>query len=355
MDRPLPAPRRAIAAMPAYRPPLEGRRGLLRLDFNERTAPPHPDVLAALGRLSGEALAAYPEYGPYRARLARYLGVEPEQTLPVNATDEAIQTVMLTYLEPGRLLVLAEPTFAMFRVYATIAGGEVASVAYPRDLSFPEDAFLAALADERVAVAVLVDPNSPTGTPVPHAAIARIASARPGLPVLVDEAYGAFTGRTAIDLVRAHPNLIVSQTFSKAHGLAGLRIGHLVGHPDVIADLSKVRSPYSVNVAAMAAAEAIMALGREAEPGPYVEEALAARRGLAEGLLGRGISVRGGAANFVLVDLGERCAEVVAGLRARGILIRDRSGDPGLAGCARISTGTREEIARFFDALDGLG
>ncbi len=266
-----PRPRRAIEAMPAYRPPLEGRRGKLRLDFNERTEGAPFACLEALRALGPEALAAYPEYGPYVARLAAHLGVEPGEVLPTNATDEAIQVVVQTYVDPGDRVLLAIPTFAMFSVYARIAGAELVEVPYDpaAALAFPEAAYLRALGeDPRIRLAVLVDPNNPTATELDPALVARVCEARPDVPVHHDEAYGAFTGRTAVPLVRTHRNLNVSQTFSKAHGLAGLRIGHLVSGAENIAALGKVRSPYSVNVAARAAAAALL---EERTPSPLGE------------------------------------------------------------------------------------
>ncbi|MHC4829274.1 MAG: pyridoxal phosphate-dependent aminotransferase [Planctomycetota bacterium] len=348
-----PRPRPTIEALPPYRPPLEGRRGLLRLDFNERTVAPHPATLEALAAIAGEDLAAYPEYGSYTEQLARYLGVDPVNVLPTNATDEAIQTVMLTYAEPGEGVLLCEPTFAMFRVYAGIAGAKVHAVRYPEDLSFPLEAYREAMrATDALKVAVIVDPNNPTTTDVGLDAIEAVCRERPDVTVFVDEAYGAFTGRTAIPLIARYPNLVVSQTFSKAHGLAGLRIGHLVACQEAIAALSKVRSPYSVNVAAMAAASAIMALPREEEPGHFVAEVHTNRPRLVQALTDRGLHVKRASANFCLVEVGESVGALVGALRQGGVLVRNRSNDPGLDGCFRVSVGTAAQIDAFLEVLD---
>jgi histidinol-phosphate aminotransferase len=346
-----PRPRAAVVAAPAYRPPLEGRRGKLRLDFNERTEAAPEAAMAALRALDPEAVAAYPEYGPYVTRLAAALGVAEDEVLPTNATDEAIQVAIATYVDPGERVLLAAPTFAMFAVYARIAGAEPVEVPFAGpSLDFPEAAYLAALADPRVRLAVLVDPNNPTGTDLPPGLIERVCAARPDVAVLVDEAYGAFTGRTAVPLIARHANLIVSQTFSKAHGLAGLRIGHLVSRAENVAALAKVRSPYSVNVAAMAAAAALLGAGDE--PGGYAARARAGRRRLEDGLARRGIPVVRAGANFVLARFGGEHAALVSALRARGVLVRDRSGDRGLEGCVRITAGGAGEVERFFAALD---
>ncbi|MBI2567519.1 MAG: aminotransferase class I/II-fold pyridoxal phosphate-dependent enzyme [Candidatus Schekmanbacteria bacterium] len=353
---PPPRPRPVIAAMAAYRPPLEGRRGAaLRLDFNERSGPAPVAAMAALRALAGESVAAYPEYEAYERRLARWLGVAESCVLPTNATDEGIQVVALTFVDPGQKVLLAEPTFAMFRVYAQISGAQVVSVPYVEpDLAFPADLFLHHLAtDMDIRVAVLVDPNNPTATDLDSELVARVCATRPDVAVLVDEAYGAFTRRTSIPLIARHANLIVSQTFSKAHGLAGLRIGHLVSCADNIAALRKVRSPYSVNIAAMAAAAALM--DQEVEDrDPYVRQCLEGRDLLAAGLRVRGIRVRRAGANFVLADFGAAAAAVGSALRAHGVLVRDRSSDPGLAGHVRITAAPPDDIAGFFEVLDRI-
>lgn len=355
---PHPLPRLAVREMPAYRPPLEGRRGLLRLDFNERTIGAPRAALEAIARLDPEAVAAYPEYGPYVTRLARRLGVAADQVLPTNATDEAIQVAVQTYVDAGDEVVLPSPTFAMFAVYARVAGAILVEVPFRREpapdgarLAVDEEAYLAALARPRVRLAVLVDPNNPTATPLPPGFVERACAARPDVPVLVDEAYGAFVGRTAIGLVPRHPNLLVSQTFSKAHGLAGLRIGHLVSQAANIAALAKVRSPYSVNVAALAAAAALLDLPPEGEPATFVAQALEGRRRLVDGLRAMGVPLLGEDANFALARLGADLEPVLARLREAGILVRDRSRDRGLAGCVRATAGTPEQVERLLGAL----
>jgi histidinol-phosphate aminotransferase len=339
--------------MARYRPPLEGRRGSLRLDFNERTEGAPAAALEALRALQPEALAAYPEYGPYCGKLAAHLGLAAEEVLPTNATDEAIQVAIMTYVDAGEHVLLAVPTFAMFGVYARIAGAVPVEVPYEgARLDFPEERYLERLRqDTKVRLAVLVDPNNPTATPLPAGLIERVCAARPDVPVLVDEAYGAFTGTSAIPLIRKFKNLIVSQTFSKAHGLAGLRIGHLCSCAENIACMAKVRSPYSVNVAAMAAASALIDAS-STEPAAFVARALAGRERLEAGLRERQVPIVRTGANFVLARFGGDHAAIASALRARGVLVRDRSSDPGLSGCIRITAGPLDQMERLFAALD---
>jgi len=350
-----PKPREVIQKMAAYRPPLEGRRGLLRLDFNERTEGAPIEAIQALASITPDDLATYPEYSPYIKVLSESLGVGEDCVLPTNATDEAIQVVMLTYLDAGDKVLLASPTFSMFAIYAQISGAEVVEVPYnPETLEFPSELYLEALQDPSIKLAVAVDPNNPTATSVDPAVLRKICETRPDIPVLVDEAYGSFTGRTAIPMTETYSNLIVCQTFSKAFGLAGLRIGHLVSCPENIANLSKVRSPYSVNLAAMAAAEALIKAGAEKIPGTFVAKAMKGREMLVRGLEERGFPIRSVGANFVLTHVGSEHKALCQALRDRGILVRDRSSDRGLDGCVRVSAGSSEQMEQFFSTLDAI-
>ncbi len=341
--------RAAVERMDAYRPPLEGRGPYLRLDFNESTRGAPRGVLDALRTVSREELARYPEYGELRRDLARWLGLAPEEVLPTNASDEGIRVVMDAVLEAGSSVVLPVPTFAMFRFYAQLAGARLVEVPYRKDLSFPTDEVLAAITPD-VRLVVLVNPNNPTGTPIAAGAIERIVERAKHACVLVDEAYFPIHPETSLPLL-ARGNVVVLRTFSKAFGLAGCRIGVVASSRENMAVLSKVASPYSVATPSALAARAALR-----DPG-YAEEAAASMRAardeLARRLAARGVEHRSGAANFVLVNAGsrERCARLVAALRAKGVLVRDRSSDHGLAGWFRVSPTTLEDVARFEEAF----
>lgn len=342
-------PRQAILRMAPYSPPTTGRQGKLRLDFNENTVGCSPRVVEFLKqRLSREQLAVYPEYEEALRVLAAHFGVAPGQMLLTNGTDEAIQLVVHTYVEDGDEVLVLKPSYAMYRFYSEAAGARVREIPYrSRDLSFPTEEVLEALGEETRAV-LIANPNNPTGTGVTLEEIRRILAQAPRAAVLVDEAYYEFSGVTALGLLAEAPNLFVSRTFSKVYGLAGLRAGCIFSQEPNIAVLHKGQSPYSVNVvAALAACEAVK---DQEYVRSYVEEALAARSLLCEGLGRLGIRYFPSQANFVLFEAGPRAAEVRERLRERGVLVRDRSYE--LPGCVRVTVGTRDQVQRFLEALE---
>jgi histidinol-phosphate aminotransferase len=341
-------PRAAVRRMRPYSPPTSGREGKLRLDFNENTTGCSPHVIAYLKeRLSEERLTVYPEYEAARAAVARYFGIAEECFLLTNGTDEAIQVLVNTYLDDDDEALLLHPSYAMYRYYCEVAGACIREIPYhSHDLSFPLAELLGAVTPTTRAI-LISNPNNPTGTGVTLAALERILHAAPQAAVLVDEAYYEFSGVTALPLLERYPNLLVSRTFSKAFGMAALRLGVLFSHPENVAFLRKAQSPYSVNLlAAIAVRAAVEDTGYIAQ---YAAEALAAREALYAGFRALGIRYYPSEANFVLFDAGARAIEVRDHLRARGILVRDRSYE--LPGAVRVTAGTREQVERFFACL----
>jgi histidinol-phosphate aminotransferase len=341
-------PRPEVLALRPYVPPLEQRRGLLRLDFNENTVGCAPSVLRALRSLRAEAVATYPEYGRLRAAVARHLAVPADRVLPTNGLDEALHLLVLAFIERGDVVVTPSPGFVMYRVYAELAGAALRTVPSGEDLAFPEAGIKQAMRGAKLLV--FATPNNPTGAVVPLAAVRRLLAAHPRCLVAVDEAYFEFHGVTALPLLRRFPNLVVLRTFSKAFGLAGLRLGCAVARPAVIDCLARVRSPYSVN--GLAALLAEPALRDRAFVRRYVAEVRRARTFLAAGLERRGVRTWPSAANFVLARIGEHAAALQDALRAQGILVRDQSAQPGLAGCVRLGVGTLPQARRLLAAYD---
>jgi histidinol-phosphate aminotransferase len=342
------APRRAVERMAPYSPPTAGRAGKLRLDFNENTVGCSPRVLSALKRLaSRETLAVYPEYGEARTRLSAFFGVAPDQFLFTNGTDEAIQVLINTYVDDGDAVLVLDPSYAMYRFYAELAGAAVAAVPYrPSDLAFPLEELLEAITPATRAV-LIANPNNPTGTAIALAGLRRILERAENAAVLIDEAYFEFYGTTALPLLEDHPNLFVSRTFSKVYGMAGLRLGCLFSQADNIAWLHKAQSPYSVNaLAVLCAAEAVQ--DREYING-YVAEALEARRLLCRALDRLKIPYYPSAGNFVLTRFGGRARAVRDGLRERGVLVRDRGHE--IPGTLRITVGKKAQLRKFLAAL----
>jgi histidinol-phosphate aminotransferase len=326
--------------MKEYHPPL-GSRDALRLDFNENTLACSPKVREVLGRISAGALTRYPEREPVEAVVAAHLGLAAAQVALTNGVDEAIHVLFEAFLEAGDELLLPVPTYTMYEVYASATDARVVAVLAAGDLQFPFERLIAAVTP-RTKIIAIANPNSPSGSVVTRAQLVEIANRAPHAVLLVDEAYFHFHGETVIDLIGIVPNLIVARTFSKAYGLAGLRIGVLAGPVELMRWVKRVLSPYSVNSLALACLPP--ALEDTAYLDWYVSEVLEARRDFEAALDEAGIRRWPSRANFILVDIGPQHAEFVRLMRAAGVLVRDRSSDPGCDGRVRITIGTREQI-----------
>ena len=247
--------RSAVASMRPYHPPLEGRDGKLRLDFNENTIGCSPLVRKALRNLSSAAVSMYPEQETVRRELATFFGVRADELLLTNGTDEALHLIADTFVEPDDTVLLVEPTFAMYRFYSELAGARIQALRYDADLRFPMNALLAALR-RGPRVFFLANPNNPTGSVLRPTDLRRILQAAAKTLVVVDEAYFEFSGITILPWIRRYNNLVVTRTFSKAAGLAGLRLGCIFAHRSIAEHFRKAQSPYPVNVAALVAARA---------------------------------------------------------------------------------------------------
>ena len=343
--------RRAVERMRPYHPPLEGRTDKLRLDFNENPIGCSPAVRRALAKLSAATISAYPEQETVRRKAARYFGVRPEELLLTNGTDEALSVVVNTFVESGDRVLFVEPTYAMYRFYSELAGAHVVAPRYDAEMRFPWRDVLAELR-KSPRVFFLPNPNSPTGNLLSHGELRRILKAATRTMVVIDEAYFEFSGVTVIPWIRRHRNLIVTRTFSKTTGLAGLRLGCIFANPELAAAMRKAQSPYPVNVAALAAAEAAMRdLGFIART---VHEVRRGRRELERGLVRLGVKAFPSAGNFLLVYFGARSKQIVAALERKGILIRDRSSDFGGEGFVRITLGTLAQTRRLLRELGNI-
>jgi histidinol-phosphate aminotransferase len=339
--------RTAIRELKEYHPPLGNRDGL-RLDFNENTQGCSPRVLECLRRLDGETLARYPQRELGEHALGHHFGISPEELLLTNGTDEAIHLICETYLEPGDEALIVVPTFAMFEIYASATGAKVISIPAGRNFQFPTGAILSRITPRTRFIAV-ANPNNPTGAFAPLEDLARIAKAAPDAALLVDEAYFEFCGESMLPQWRELSNLFVSRTFSKAYGLAGLRIGVLTGNRKPMHTLRRASSPYNLNAIALACLPE--AIADQAYVQNYVAQVIGGRRELEAELAARGIRYWPSRANFVLFHLGKDCKPFIETIRARGILARDRSSDYGCKDCVRITLGTSEHNAIMLSAL----
>ena len=339
--------------MSTYDKPPELYDGL-RLHQNENTGGCSPRVLDALARLRAEEVGFYPPYAAAARACAQYLGVDTDGLALTNGLDEGIMGLAVAYLrpsvgEPIPEALVPEPAFEIFRVDTDVVGGRVVQVMPRPDFSFAVDEVLAAITP-RTRVVFLTNPNNPTGVSMPLDAIRQIARRVPREAVVfVDEAYAEFSGATFIPALPGFPNVIVGRTFSKAFGLAGLRIGCLVGAPEVLNPVRAAIPVYSVNIAAVVAVEA--ALADRAYMEDYVRQTRESKALLYAACERLGLKYWKSEANFVLVGAGDRLPALVKGVADRGIYIRDRSSEPGCEGCLRIATGIVDHTRRCIAAM----
>ena len=337
--------REAVRTMPTYHPPLTGRDGL-RLDFNENTVGCSPNVLERLRGLSAEELARYPEREPVEKQVEDFLGVSHTELLLTNGVDEAIHLLCETYLEPGDEAIISVPTYSMYRIYMAAAGARVFNVPAGSGFAFPTSQIIDQIS-ERTRLIAIANPNNPTGTVASSVDSLRVAKAATNAAVLVDEAYFEFYGKSMLEQRKEASNLFVARTFSKAYGLAGLRAGALIGGEEQMRAIRRVCSPYNVNAVALACLPE--AIADQNYIRRYVNEVLEGRARLEAALEALGVEYWKSEANFVLAHVGSPA--FVDCMRRRGILVRDRSGDPGCEGCVRITIGLSKQTDQMLSAL----
>ncbi|MBS1842683.1 MAG: histidinol-phosphate transaminase [Acidobacteria bacterium] len=343
--------RRAILERKTYEPPAEGRAGKIRLDFNENTAGCSPAVLRALAKLTAKQLAMYPEVLKSTARLARYFGVKAEELLLTNGGDDALRVFFDAFVDAGSTVLICEPTFPMYRYYAEIYGARIDVCRYDAAMRFPIADVLKRL-KQKPRVFFLANPNNPTGTLVPLPELKKILEAAPRTAVVFDEAYAEFSRLTTIPWIAKYPNLFVARTFSKAAGLASLRLGGVIARADSLDLVRRAMPPYPINLAALAGA--VAAVGDKKTIRGFVRGILTTRRWFASELSKMGILTFPSAGNFLLANFGPNGPELFAKLERKGILLRERTKAIG-PGFVRIGIGTREEMETLLREIRKLG
>ena len=337
--------RQCVREMREYHSPLSSPTTELRLDMNESTTGCSPRVLAKLNSMDARTLALYPRREAGEKLVADFLGVAPQQLLLTNGADEAIDLLCRAYLEPQDEIVIVVPTFAMYDVFSQMENAKVVRVPTGPDFSFPLERVLNALT-ARTRIVVICNPNNPTGVDVPRSAIMQIIQAAPDAAILLDEAYFDFYGQTMIDQVGKLPNLFIARTFSKAYGLAGLRLGVMIGDLEQMSVLRRMASPFNVNAFAIEClAEALADRKFIAD---YVTQVIASREWLRNELEKLSFKCWPSHGNFILCRFGEEKKSILEALRGRGISLRDR---PDCEGCVRITIGKQQEMERLMAEL----
>ncbi len=327
----------------------------LRLHLNENTGGCSAKVVAAVRAFDGPALATYPDFRDAILETAAFLGVDPDRIVLTNGLDEGILLVSIAYLAnhtPGTAEVLvAQPAFEPYLHGAQSLGARVVAVTPGKDFAFPLDAMLRAITPN-TRIVYVNNPNNPSGQPVAKDAIHAIAKAAAHALVFVDEAYHDFLGDNFLAEAASYPNVLIGRTFSKAFGLAGMRVGVMIASPAVLEPIRKAMPLFNLNVVAVAALRA--AIGDPSFRTWYIAQANESKALVYAACERAGLNYWKSAANFVLIDGGSRARQIIDGMIARGVFVRDRTKDPATPTCFRITTGVIEHTKKAADTLEAL-
>jgi histidinol-phosphate aminotransferase len=334
-----------------YPDPGEG----LRLHLNENTGGCSPRVLDAIQRLRTTDVSTYPSYTPLVRACAAHFGVDPDWVLLTNGLDEGILMAAVGHIARARVhdaeTIIPLPAFDPYPNSTAAVGARAVRIPPGPDFAFPTDAVIDAVTP-RTRMVFLNTPSNPTGRLIPIPDLRRIAEAAPHAVVLIDEAYIEFGGITFLPELAHFPNVLVGRTFSKAYGLAGMRVGVVIGQPPSLDPVRAVTLPFNINVVAMTATMA--ALEDEAFLPRYAAQVAESRTRIYGACRRLGLEYWESAANFVMVRVGGRVGDVVDALAARRVHVRDRSKDPATPGCIRVTAGLLEHTDAAIEALDAV-
>lgn len=333
----------------------KGCTNIIKLASNENPLGCSPRVTEALSQLTGQQLATYPMSinHPLREKLAKKLGVDPSMVTLGNGSDSLFCLLLTCFaLHTGRHILTHDYAFSSYAIQARTQGIPVIITRVNNNWAVDMDAMIAAC-NEKTALVFIANPNNPTGLRVDDADIERLLNAIPVTTLLVlDEAYCEFDRNcrqgASIALLKKHPNLVITRTFSKAYGLAGLRLGYAIAHPQITALLYRIQLPFVVNIAAMIAAEAAL------DDDDFIQQTIEMTEHgftqLQNGLNVLGLPCRHTATNFITVDCGIDSMPLYHALQDHGIIVRPLH-PYGLKHYLRVTIGTNEHVNRFLDAL----
>ena len=324
----------------------------VRLNTNESPTPP-PDAFrdAVAAEVSRVDWHRYPDRSAWALReaIAESHQVDPAQVFVANGSNEVLQTILLAYAGPGRVVATFEPTYQMHAQIARVTGATVVEGERADDFTLDPAEVDRLVTEHQPHVVFLTSPNNPTGLAEPADRVRQLLDIAPGL-VVVDEAYAQFADWSALDMVDDDTPLVVTRTFSKTWSMAGARLGYLVGPTWLVAELDKVVLPYHLDAVKQIAGR--LALNYVADMDDRVAQVVAERTRVSEALVDLGMMVIPSGANFILFRPdGLDGRDVWQGLVDRSVLIRDCSGWPRLANCLRVTVGTPQENTEFLAAL----
>jgi histidinol-phosphate aminotransferase len=326
----------------------------LRLHLNENTGGCSPRVIEAIRALAATDIAAYPDYRAAIVACAAYFGVDPDWLLLTNGLDEGILLVTLATFarahDPSLEAVIPVPAFDPYLSAVATVDARAVRVPPGPEFAFPVNEVIGAISPNTRLV-FLNTPSNPTGQTISREALRRILAAARGALVVLDEAYVEFDDQGSfLSELPAHRNVVLGRTFSKAYGLAGMRIGCLIAHPETLRPIRAVTPIFNMNIVAITALQAAIT---DTEFLPrYAAEVKTSRQRLYDACRRLDLQYWPSAANFVLVHVGDRAPEVVATLAAHGVHVRDRSRDPHSPGCIRVTAGVLSHTTAAITALE---
>jgi histidinol-phosphate aminotransferase len=337
-----------VIALPGYvAPPQEGFTAKLNQNENPYDL---PDELKQeiFQTMQQTHWSRYPDYfnTAFRESLAEYWNVQPEQILASNGSNQMLYAIASALITPGDRALVSSPSFSLFDLVAKIHQGSLKKIDQNDDFSNDEDTLLNA--SQNAKLTFLCSPNNPTGRTTDFYFLKRLLEATTGL-VLWDEAYGEFHGSSAVPMLKAYPNLLVLRTFSKAFGMAGLRVGYLLGNPALLSEIQKVCVPYNLNLFSRTAA--LILLNHSDWVDAHIQKIVDERDLLFEELERiPQITPVSSDANFILIKTPD-ASSVFNGLKSQGVLIREVENHPLLKNYLRVTVGKPEENKIFIDAL----
>ncbi len=339
-----------VLDVPAYT--LRALDAAVKLNQNENPYDFPADLKEeAFRRFRERSWSRYPDFVPDKliAQLAEFAGWTKDGVLVGNGSNELLQAALMVLLQERTPVVIPVPTFTVYALIAQILGAQIVRVPLNADMTYNADAIIERALESRARVVVINTPNNPTGSLLDERDLQRLLERFHG-HLLLDEAYFEFCGRTALKDLESHPRMLITRTFSKAMGMAGLRLGYLLAHPSLAAQIAKAKLPYNVNQFSLTVAQ--VALDNRERFGPAIEAVLTERKRLgAELAMIPGVRVFPTAANFFLFELPVAPQTAFERLYREGVLVRDVSSYPMLSRCMRVTVGTPAENDRFLAAL----
>lgn len=351
MTTPLDIIKPAVRALRAYT--LSAHRATVKMNQNENPWDAPAQIKEeVLRRFAAREWSRYPDFVPVslHERLAEFAGWKADGVIAGNGSNELIQALLMVAVDGGKRVLISEPTFTLYRQVATVLGGEVETVLLTPELTYDGAALLETITNRQPHVTIICSPNNPTGCEIEFDDLRRLLEASRGL-VVIDEAYHEFARQSVVPLLSQYENLIVLRTFSKAMAFAALRVGYLLGSPELVTEIRKAVLPYNLNAFSQIAAEVAL----ERYPtllGPTVEAIIDERERLYHALTRiNGLLPLVSKGNFMVVRAERDVKQIFDELLKRQILVRDVSGYPMLSEYFRVSVGTPEENDRLLRAL----